>query len=386
MQSRCAISHCSSLAATGSPFCTDICEEHSMSCGAPVDLELSTVGDKDIYLAPSGITFRNTGASIGLGLYAARPFNKAEPITEYYGYVFKDSVVPADRLEHAIEAAGGWVIDGTRAADGTPLTDPVRQLQKLNAGGGAYANDLDFPRVSGMDPSSVINPPGAKTNAIFRRAMDQQTKARLERGESIGKDEFVIFLEASEPIAAGEEIFVSYNLMVYMAPKRDAAAAGSTGSSRRKPANPKRRPPGNQEFVSGPMRLMESGYRLDPGVWLKMDSGKWMMVEENDNTVFLSDLIDGREKVPQNQILEFIQKRMAIMLRPGEDAVHLAYFANLDGNPATAVYALMDENGCLSYVRVGPLASFGALTLPKENIEDEVRRGIMIAPYGAWAP
>ena len=143
---------------------------------------------------------------------------------------------------------------------------------------------------------------------------------------------------------------------------------------------------GAQQFVSGPMRLMESGYRLDPGVWLKMDDGKWMMVEEDDNTVFLSDLIDGRKKVPQTQILEFIQTRMAIMLRPGGDAVHLAYFANLDGNPATAVYALMDENGCLFHVRVGPLASFGALTLPKEIIEDDVRRGIMIAPYGAWAP
>jgi hypothetical protein len=178
--------------------------------GAPVDvarLELATVGD-GVFLAES------TLPGAGLGLFADRDFRPGQPITEYYGRVFRDDVRRGDKLEHAIELAAGWSIDGTRTADGTRLTEPGRQLAALGAGGGAYANDLDFPGAT--EPA----PPGARTNARFVRTMDNETKARLDRGEPVGADEVAIFLEATELIPAGSEIFANYALAAYVTEKR----------------------------------------------------------------------------------------------------------------------------------------------------------------------
>lgn len=215
--------------------------------GAPVELDrlaLATVGD-GVQLRQSGILRADSLESIGLGLFATRDFQPGEPITAYYGYTFRESATPEDRLEHAIEGPGGWTIDGTRAADGSALLDPARQLAQLRAGGAAYANDLDYARVAGLPAGSILLPAGAVTNATFRRMMDVQTKARVERGDPIGKDEFAIFLEATQPIRAGDEIFVSYNLVAYATQKR------AEGGSRRK-GTPKRRPPGEQLLVGAP--------------------------------------------------------------------------------------------------------------------------------------
>lgn len=253
MQSNCSIIHCPSRAHIFSPrlgswFCSLVCESHAAVCehfrlplapptGGAVEtefLQLATVG-AGVFLAPSTITFTESGESIGLGLFAGRDFQPREPITEYYGYFFKDSAVPEDKLEHAIEAAGGWVIDGTRTASGDRLTDPIRQLMALKVGGAAYANDLDYPRVTGMRPGLVTAPSNAVTNAVFRRVMDADTKARVERGEPIAKNEVAIFLEASTFIPLGAEIFVSYSLVAYV------SIAPREPSSRRKQSAPKRR-------------------------------------------------------------------------------------------------------------------------------------------------
>lgn len=264
MTSECAIPHCSSTVRLFSPrlgawFCSGVCESHANTCNdylvprgarsapvpapalAPVDapadveyLELATVGN-GVVLAPSTIVFADDGASIGLGLFAGRDFQAGQPITQYYGHIFKDSALPEDKLEHAIEVGGGWTIDGTRTASGDLLIDPSRQLTTLRAGGAAYANDLDYPRVTGMRTDSVRAPDGARTNARFRRVMDQETKARLERGESINKDEVAIFLEAMEFIPAGAEIFVSYALVAYV------SVAPRPALSKRKQSAPKRR-------------------------------------------------------------------------------------------------------------------------------------------------
>jgi len=224
---------------------------HSRSAYQPVgarvdvdDLQLATVGN-GVFLAPSTIVSASTGESIGLGLFAGRDFHPNQPITQYYGHIFKDSARPEDRLEHAIEAVGGWVIDATRTEDNVLITDPAAQLSRLKAGGAGYANDLDFPRVTGMDIKSVQTPEGAITNAVFRRIMDQNVKARVDRGEPIGKDEFAIFLEATTHIPSGSEIFVSYNLAAYITPKSKAEPLPSSSNqrdgSRRKQSAPKRR-------------------------------------------------------------------------------------------------------------------------------------------------
>lgn len=232
--------------------CCAVCMAPIPACvfvGAPVildDLDLATVGN-GVFIAPSSITFSD-GTSIGLGLFADRDFRPGQPITEYYGYRFRDADVPDDKLEHAIEGVGGWVIDGTRSVAGNRLTpDTASKLAALDAGGGAYANDLDYPRVTGMaaavEAPKVVNPPGAVQNAAFRRIMDQQTKTRADLGEPVGSAEFAIYLEATRDIARGDEIFVSYNLMAYVSTaKRRVDEEPKTGSARRKQSTPRRRP------------------------------------------------------------------------------------------------------------------------------------------------
>jgi hypothetical protein len=255
----CGIPHCSSKSTLfheelNDWFCSSVCASHAQfhNCpdyrpvGARVDvddLQLATVGN-GVFLAPSTIVSTSTGESIGLGLFAGRDFYPKQPITQYYGHSFKDSERPEDRLEHAIEAVGGWVIDATRTEDGVLITDPVAQLTRLKVGGAGYANDLDFPRVTGMDVNSVRVPEGAVTNALFRRIMDQDVKARVDRGEPIAKDEFAIFLEATTHIPSGSEIFVSYNLAAYITPKSKAETftpGNQRDGSRRKQSAPKRR-------------------------------------------------------------------------------------------------------------------------------------------------
>jgi hypothetical protein len=155
-----------------------------------------TEDDQPVELGPSLVV----GA--GTGLFAKRAIGAGDAVTEYAGkLVSKDearNLQRDGRATHVVRHVQGlWALDGLRTPDGTPMTAENAEQLLLGRGLGAFANDARFPNAVYDFVDSAINV----------RAIEAFQSGRNVRPLP---DERITYLRALRPIAAGDEIFVSY--------------------------------------------------------------------------------------------------------------------------------------------------------------------------------
>lgn len=160
-------------------------------------MALHVLGDGAIELRLSSVP------NGGFGLFALRDFTIGEPITEYAGQLV--TFAEAQKRRNAGMASHirshvplRFAIDGQRLTDGTPITDPLKQLN--GRGIGAYANHGTV----------------ALLNADFDRVDSSHNLEQLDRFVAgsptacIDPEQRVTFLRATRPIRRNAEIFVDY--------------------------------------------------------------------------------------------------------------------------------------------------------------------------------
>jgi hypothetical protein len=148
---------------------------------------LSVLGDEP----PSVDIGESTLPGAGLGLFAERKFAANEPITAYTGQLIPYQLARQRNPSHIRSLiAMTWAIDGSRTEEGQTISDPL--VQRIGYGVAAFANDnLQHPE---------------QTNAAF----DFQDSDRNCDPFHLSPHERIVFLRATRPIRAGQEIFVHY--------------------------------------------------------------------------------------------------------------------------------------------------------------------------------
>jgi SET domain-containing protein len=150
--------------------------------GTPVTL-VDGVHRRPLYRIGAGVAvLRSYIPGAGMGLFAARPFRRGEPITQFDGTIVDAATARAYRNSeaHLSHARTRWaqreVIDGLRVG-------------VAGRGGASLAND------AGYTPGGRYD--GGRNNSKFVE-------------HDIGGVDRIIYLAAVRDIAAGEEITVSY--------------------------------------------------------------------------------------------------------------------------------------------------------------------------------
>ena len=143
-------------------------------------------------------TRESTIPGAGLGLFATRDFVDDEVITSYYGQIisYKEAMTRARshiRSLYTMRTA----IDGRFMRDGTPITDPATQLQGLGAA--SLCNDTR----TGNDNAMFVVVHSAENLKKFE-------SFRANGNWKLDPEQSDVFIFADGPIAAGQEIFVSY--------------------------------------------------------------------------------------------------------------------------------------------------------------------------------
>lgn len=135
----------------------------------------------------------------GLGLFAKKVYRKGEPITEYYGEKVTQKEAKTRNSSHIRRhMAQRFVVDGLFMADGTPITDPEKQLH--NHGVGAYANHS----ADGQ-------------NADFASVDSPSNEARMQSflngaAYTLDPEQRITYICATKTIQQGEEILLNYGL------------------------------------------------------------------------------------------------------------------------------------------------------------------------------
>jgi hypothetical protein len=155
----------------------------------------ATVGD--------GVEIRRSNIpQAGNGLFATRRFEAGDPITIYEGQLIthkQAQELTRQRLHTHVRShiAHRWDLDGSRLADGTPITEPLEQMRGL--GGGAFINHIDEARV----------------NATFDHVDSELMKKAFDDFARGGSPTFdptqrYTFVRATKTILPGDEILTDY--------------------------------------------------------------------------------------------------------------------------------------------------------------------------------
>ena len=192
-------------------------EEDSDGFVVPDDEELGEVQLQDIsylellaarpaFLGSNELFIRSSRIpAAGLGLFAARAFQRGEPITLYHGELidFAEAQVrlAAGQASHIVPLIQfRWYVDGARHPNGTAITDPVAEL--VGRGLGAYANSVRGTTLRENARFDFADTP------LNQRVMD----AAVFDAAALGPNQRQKYVRAIEDIAAGQEILLDYGL------------------------------------------------------------------------------------------------------------------------------------------------------------------------------
>jgi len=153
----------------------------------------------------NGIEIRlSTVPNAGNGVFATRDFPRGAPITMYVGKAITHSQGKVKGYQHSHVRTlfkMRWAIDGLFMPNGTPITDPQRQLQGF--GGGAYVNDS-----WGMPNYERLR------NAVFDRVDGPRIAQAYATAnfDLLNPNNAYEVLRATRDIYAGDEVLVSYGI------------------------------------------------------------------------------------------------------------------------------------------------------------------------------
>jgi hypothetical protein len=178
-----------------------------------------------------GITYKRSGLlkeAREWGLFTDVDRHPGEIVTFYEGYLIRGNVDPRTGLEHTSEYGVSLSADQTLLGDRDPVTgeditldSTVEQRGRVGHGGAAYANDIinleklrsraRKNRLTQRDLESVV-PREVAYNVEFFHLDSLKNLDLIRQYGHFASEERVVMLRALRPIAAGNELFVSYGL------------------------------------------------------------------------------------------------------------------------------------------------------------------------------